>query len=233
MLERLARAERALTALHTGQDGSVRVGAFATANISLPPTAPRAFTQARPEAETVVVEGGSSTLMRHLTQRTPDLAVVSDYPSGLKPADGVTTTVLLTDELLVALRRGHPLTDTGRLRQLRDEVWLQSTPASDQPHDARRRLGPRGLPPERTIRIPEWAGSSATPPPAWASLRSRRSPPGRTCTRRTRPVPDRRPAPHRTVHAPLPSNPLPAETALQDLLRDAADATRSSPPARP
>ncbi|MHA6763873.1 LysR substrate-binding domain-containing protein [Streptacidiphilus sp. PAMC 29251] len=90
VLERLSRAEQELTAIHAGQAGVLRVGAFATANISLVPAALRAFKQARPDVEVIAAEGRSSTLMRRLAAGTVDLAVVSDYPSGLPRADGVT-----------------------------------------------------------------------------------------------------------------------------------------------
>jgi hypothetical protein len=51
--------------------------------------------------------------------------MVSDYPFGLPSADGVTTAVLLEDELLVALHGEYPLARAGTtdLRDLlRDTV---------------------------------------------------------------------------------------------------------------
>ncbi|GAA3289730.1 hypothetical protein GCM10020295_02290 [Streptomyces cinereospinus] len=86
VLDRLARAERELTALYTGHGGLLHVGAFATANISLVPTALRALQQDRPEVDVVAVEGWTATLMERLADGALDLAVVSDYPSGLPSA---------------------------------------------------------------------------------------------------------------------------------------------------
>ncbi|WP_396229717.1 LysR family transcriptional regulator, partial [Frankia sp. CpI1-P] len=109
VLERLSRAQQELAAIHAGRGGILRVGAFSTANISLVPAALRAFRQARPEVEIVAIEGRSGTLMQRLADGALDLAVVSDYPSGLPSAAGVTTTRLLADELFVVLQREHPL----------------------------------------------------------------------------------------------------------------------------
>lgn len=86
-----------------GARGLLHVGAFSTANIALVPAALRAFRQARPDVEVIAVEGRSGTLTARLADGALDLAVVSDYPSGLPAADGVATTPLCEDELLVAL----------------------------------------------------------------------------------------------------------------------------------
>jgi hypothetical protein len=74
----------------------------------------REFRRARPEVEVVAFEGRSGTLMECLAEGALDLAVVSDYTSGLPSADGVTTAVLLEDELFVALHREHPWREPGR-----------------------------------------------------------------------------------------------------------------------
>jgi len=52
--------------------------------------------------------------MECLAEGALDLAVVSDYTSGLPSADGVTTAVLLEDELFVPLHREHPWREPGR-----------------------------------------------------------------------------------------------------------------------
>jgi DNA-binding transcriptional LysR family regulator len=168
VLDRLARAERELAAIHAGRGGTLRTGAFSTANISLVPAALRAFAAARPDVEVVAVEGRSHSSMRRLADGALDLAVVSDYPSGLPAAEGVTTTHLCEDELLVALPRDHPSAhrDPVDLGELRDESWIQDAPPGG--HTTLTQVCARaGFTPRRTVRIAEWTGKfgyvAATP----------------------------------------------------------------------
>ncbi|MFI5745846.1 LysR family transcriptional regulator [Streptomyces sp. NPDC051644] len=221
VLDRLSRAEHELTAIHAGHGGTLRVGAFATANISLVPAALRAFLQARPNVEVIAAEGRSSTSIQRLAEGTLDLAVVSDYPSGLPSADGVTTEFLLEDELLVALPRDHRLAGSGTidLRELRDEAWLQDAPA-DRPMMLAEICARAGFRPKKTIRIAEWTGKFgyvaaglgvALVPSlaAWAV-------PAELALCRLGDL-----APRRTVYVALPAAPLPAALKLRDLLHDA------------
>ncbi|KOU73268.1 LysR family transcriptional regulator [Streptomyces sp. MMG1533] len=229
VLDRLSRAERELAVLHAGHGGLLHVGAFATANISLVPTALRALRNARPDVEVVAVEGPTDTLMERLADGTLDLAVVSDYPYGLPSADGVTTTVLCEDELLVALPRGHRLagTEPVDLRELRDEAWLQNA-YGDRPTMLADACARAGFIPRKIIRIAEWTGKFgyaaaglgvAVVPSlaAWAV-------PGELVLRR---LTD--PALRRTVHVALPAAPLPAALTLRDLLSDTLIAREPHP----
>ncbi|RPK68212.1 HTH-type transcriptional regulator CatM [Streptomyces sp. ADI96-02] len=223
VLESLAGAERELAALHAGRGGLLRVGAFATANISLVPTALRALRRLRPDVEVTAVEGRSSALVARLLEGELDLAVVSDYPSGLPPADGVTMAALLRDELLVALHRDHPLAGSGTvdLRDLRDEVWLQNASA-DSPGMLADAWARAGFTPRRVIRIAEWAGKFGYAAAGLGvalvpSLAIRAVPAGLALCRLGR-LP-----PQRTVHTALPAAPVPAALVLRDLLREAAD----------
>jgi DNA-binding transcriptional LysR family regulator len=222
VLERLAAAEQELAVLHAGQGGMLRVGAFATANISLLPAALRRFKQATPEVEVIVLEGRTGRLMQRLADGALDIAVVSDYPSGLPPTEGVTTDVLLEDELFVALHREHHLAGAGTIdvRELRDEVWIQDTPAAS-PTMVADAWARAGFMPKKVIRIAEWSGKFgyvaaglgvALVPSlaAWAV-------PSELVLCRLGDLP-----PHRTVHVALPAAPLPAALVLLDLLRDAA-----------
>ncbi|MCX4679498.1 LysR family transcriptional regulator [Streptomyces sp. NBC_01433] len=223
VLDRLARAERELAVLHAGLGGLLHVGAFATANISLVPGALRALRDARPEVEVVAAEGTTDTLMRRLSDGALDLAVVSDYPSGLPRADGVTTTVLCEDELCVALPRGHRLAGTGRidLRELRDEAWLQSA-YGDRPTMLADACVRAGFSPRKIIRIAEWTGKfgyvAAGLGVALVPSLAARAVPGTLAVCR---LTD--PALRRTLHVALPSAPLPAALELRDLLRAAVD----------
>ncbi|MFD9424365.1 MULTISPECIES: LysR family transcriptional regulator [unclassified Streptomyces] len=223
VLDRLARAERELAVLQAGLGGLLHVGAFATANISLMPGALRALRDARPEVEVVAAEGPTDTLMRRLSDGALDLAVVSDYPSGLPQADGVTTTVLCEDELCVALPRGHRLAGAGRidLRELRDEAWLQSA-YGDRPTMLADACVRAGFSPRKIIRIAEWTGKfgyvAAGLGVALVPSLAARAVPGTLAVCR---LTD--PALRRTLYVALPSAPLPAALELRDLLRAAVD----------
>ncbi|WP_406502082.1 LysR family transcriptional regulator [Streptomyces sp. NBC_01590] len=223
VLAQLAGAEHEMASIRAGRGGRLRVGAFATANISLMPAALRAFVGSRPDVEVVAVEGRTGESMRRLADGALDLAVVSDYPSGLPSADGVTTEVLLEDELFVVLPRDHRLAGTGMvdLRELRDETWLQDVSA-DRPMMLAEVCGRAGFRPKRIIRIAEWTGKFGY---AAAGLGAALVPslavwavPAELAVCRLGDL-----APRRTVHVALPATaPLPAALELRDLLRDAA-----------
>ncbi|WP_406099637.1 LysR family transcriptional regulator [Streptomyces sp. NBC_01013] len=218
VLDRLARAERELAVLHAGQGGLLHVGAFATANIFLVPHALRSLRDTSPEVEVVASEGPTDILMQRLTDGALDLAVVSDYPSGLPQADGVTTTVLCEDELRVVLPREHRLAGTGTfdLRELRDEAWLQSA-YGDRPTMLADACARAGFSPRKVIRIAEWTGkfgyvAAGLGVALVPSLAARAVPRTLAVCRLTDP------ALRRTVHVALPVSPLPAALELRDLL---------------
>ncbi|MET9505545.1 LysR family transcriptional regulator [Streptomyces sp. NPDC006622] len=221
VLDRLSRAGHELAVLHAGRGGLLHVGAFATANISLLPTALRALEEARPQVEVVAVEGPTDALLRRLVDATLDIAVVSDYPSGLPSADGVTTTVLCEDELLVVLPRAHRLAGatTLDLRELRDEAWLQSA-YGDRPTMLDDACARAGFTPRKIIRIAEWAGKFgyAAAGLGVALVPSLAAPavPDSLVLRR---LSD--PALRRTVQVALPATPLPAALELRARLHDA------------
>ncbi|SNQ51197.1 LysR substrate binding domain protein [Frankia canadensis] len=233
VLDRLSRAQRDLAMIHSGHGGPLRTGAFATANISLVPAALRTFTQARPDVEVTALEGRSETLMRRLAQGALDLAVVSDYPSGLPSADGVVTTALMEDELLVALRRDHPLAgaDTVRLRDLRDEAWLQDA-YGDRPTTLADACARAGFTPRKIIRIAEWTGkfgyAAAGLGVALVPSLAARAVPTELVLR---PLDDQ--ALRRTIYTALPTTALPAALTLQNLLARYADAPAVNRPHPP
>ncbi|MEV7011593.1 LysR family transcriptional regulator [Streptosporangium sp. NPDC051022] len=221
-LNRLAMAEEELAGIHGGYRGRLRVGAFATANVALVPGALRAFRREFPEVALVPVEGPSGGLLRRMREGALDVAVVSDYPSGLPYDEEVEIVELVEDELLVALPRDHPLAGEGEvdLRELREETWIEAPPpgGTTMLDEACARAG---FTPRAKLRIAEWtgkfgfvaAGLGVTLVPAIAA---RAAPAGLVL----RSLGDL--APRRTVYAALPRTVLPAARTLVSLLAEAA-----------
>lgn len=222
VLNRLARAADELAGIHGGYSGRLRVGAFATANVALVPGALRAFRRRFPEVALAPVEGPSGGLLRRMREGELDVAVVSDYPSGLPYDDEVEIIPLVEDELLVALPGDHRLAgrESVDLRELREETWIEAPPPgrTTMLEEACARAG---FTPRATVRIAEWtgkfgfvaAGLGITLVPAIAAP----AVPPELVLRSLGDL-----APHRTVYAALPGTPLPAARTLVRLLSEAA-----------
>ncbi|ETK32686.1 LysR family transcriptional regulator [Microbispora sp. ATCC PTA-5024] len=221
VLERLRRAGEELSAIHTGTGGRLRVGAFATANAVLVPAALRAFREESPEVGVTLVEGLSGALMEALGRGEIDIAVVSDYPSGLGPGEDAEVVPLMEDELLVALPADHPLAawEEVDLRDLKDESWIEGAPPGSATMLAAA-CARAGFTPRVDIRIAEWtgklgyvaAGLGVTLVPAMAAPAVRSD----IALRRLGDL-----APRRSVYAALPrTTALPAARTLLALLRD-------------
>ncbi|PZG19369.1 LysR family transcriptional regulator [Nonomuraea aridisoli] len=229
VLDRLDRAAEDLAALHRGTGGTLRVGAFATANVALVPGALKRLAERHPGVEPRVTEGLSAALMDRLRAGALDVAVISDYPAGL-PAEGARTVPLGADRLLVALPAGHRLAAEPDvdLRDLADESWIEAAP-SGQPTVLMTACAAAGFTPRTGLRVAEWtgkfgfvaAGLGVTLVPELAARGVPRDLVLRPL-RGTRPV--------RQVHAALPESPLPAALELVELLGEWRVCTTVSPP---
>ncbi|WP_225845668.1 LysR family transcriptional regulator [Streptomyces sp. HPF1205] len=124
VLGRLAAARRDLAALRDLTAGRVRVGGFATAQVSLLPRAVTAYRSRHPNVALRVEEGLTGRLVARLLAGHLDVAVVST--TGSAPFDGLDLVPLLTDHMVVALPACHPLAgrDAIGLAELADEEWL-------------------------------------------------------------------------------------------------------------
>jgi DNA-binding transcriptional LysR family regulator len=124
VLGRLAAARRDLAALRGATAGRVRVGAFATAQVSLVPRAFAAYRSRHPEVTVTVTEGLTGRLVERLLGGDLDLAVIST--TGTAPFDGLDLVPLLEDRMTVALPAGHPLAgrDAVGLAELAGEQWV-------------------------------------------------------------------------------------------------------------
>src|SRR5690606_3210864 len=109
ILGRVEAAVAELRAVRRGEGGRLRIGSFATANAVLVRDALARFREASPAVEPSVVEALTRRLVGALHAGDLDVAVVSDYPSGAVPAEGLDLVHLCDDPLLVALPPGHRL----------------------------------------------------------------------------------------------------------------------------
>ncbi|MEV4284603.1 LysR family transcriptional regulator [Nonomuraea bangladeshensis] len=220
VLDRLERAGEELAALHAGRGGTLRLGAFATANVDLVPGTLRRFAACRPDVELRLVEGLTTKLLERLRAGALDAAVISDYPAGLPAADAGRLVPLREDRLLVALPAGHRLAAEAEvdLRDLAGETWIEAAPRG-QPTLLLAACAAAGFAPRGGLRVAEWtgkfgfvaAGLGVTLVP---ELAARAVPAGLVL----RPL--RGQAPARRVYAALPEDPLPAALEFVQLLEE-------------
>lgn len=216
LLERLDRAGEELAAIHRGSGGTLRVGAFSTANVDLVPRALKEFAGSHPGVGLRVTEGLTPRLLDRIQAGALDVAVVSDYPAGLP--DGGRTVLLGEDELLVALPATHPVAghEVVDLRDLAGENWIEAAPRG-QPTLLVAACAAAGFTPRGGLRVAEWsgkfgyvaAGLGVTLVPR---LAARAVPDGVVL----RPLGEQ--APRRRVYAALPEVPTPAALAFVGVL---------------
>jgi DNA-binding transcriptional LysR family regulator len=133
ILDRMAAARAQVEAVARLAGGRLRIGSFQTANVTVVPRAIAAFAAAHPGVELSLVESVTPRLYAHLRAGEVDVAVVTHMPD----LDGTDVEVvdLVDDEILVALPAGHPLARKPklRLRDLRDETWIETPTAAARP----------------------------------------------------------------------------------------------------
>jgi DNA-binding transcriptional LysR family regulator len=228
VLDRLDRAGEELAAIHGGRGGTLRVGAFATANVDLVPGTLKRFASRNPRVELRLTEGLSSRLMDRLHAGALDVAVISDYPAGL-PGGGAGTVPLIEDRLFVALPAGHRLAAEPEvdLRDLAAETWIEAAPRG-QPTLLVTACAAAGFTPRSGLRVAEWsgkfgfvaAGLGVTLVPELAA----RAVPADLVLK-----PLKGTAPVRKVYAALPDTPLPAALELVQMLGEWKACTTVSP----
>ncbi|RFU37914.1 LysR family transcriptional regulator [Actinomadura logoneensis] len=226
LLERYADTARALDALRQVDAGTLRLGAFSTANAVLVPRALHRFGGRHPGVEIRLREGLTEGLLPALDAGELDLAVVSTHKTRrIASAEAV---ALGDDPLLVALPRGHRLARrrTVPLAELADEAWIV---ADDEAAVAalHARCAPAGFVPRTPLRVGEWTsklglvaagfGVTFVPSLAVGGLRD-------DVALRPLAVADARVQPRRTVYAAVARHArrAPAVTAFLDDLRAVA-----------
>lgn len=129
ILDRMTAARSQVEAVARLQAGRLRIGAFPTANATVVPQAIAAFTREYPDVELSLDEGISAELIPSLRAGELDVALATD-PLEHELGD-LAVVELAEDPMLVALPLDHPLARKPRLRlrDLRDEPWIEGGPA--------------------------------------------------------------------------------------------------------
>ena len=129
----LAAAEAELEAIATLSAGRLRLSAFPTVASTLGLEAIRTFRKRYPDVELSFLEAGTRAGLQRLRAGDVDLALAFRERGRPAPADwdGLHADHLLVDPLYVALAKDHPLAkkEAIRLRELRDEGWIQAVQA--------------------------------------------------------------------------------------------------------
>jgi molybdate transport repressor ModE-like protein len=129
----LAAAEAELEAIATLGAGRLRLCAFPTAASTLVLKGIRVFRKRHPGVELSFVEAGTRAAVQRLREGDVDLALAFRERGQAAPSawHGLHAEHLLVDPLYVALAKDHRLAakDAVRLRELRDEPWIQAVQA--------------------------------------------------------------------------------------------------------
>jgi DNA-binding transcriptional LysR family regulator len=154
----LMTARREADAVRAGVGGRLRIGAFATADAVLVPTAVAALRRVAPDVRTTVTEALTHELIVALGAGSLDVALVSDYPSGQVPAKGVELEHVCDDPLLVALPAGHRLAAAPavEMRDLADESWIEAGRLAADAITLTAVAARAGFVPRTDITVPGW-----------------------------------------------------------------------------
>ena len=119
--------EREVRAMVVGDEGSLRLASFATANARVLPDVLAAVVAQRPNAEVQLDEGEPDEVIGGVLDGLVDAAVVFEYDLDPRqwPMD-LCATELMAEPLRLALPEDHPLAgaDAVDLRELADEAWI-------------------------------------------------------------------------------------------------------------
>jgi DNA-binding transcriptional LysR family regulator len=155
LLDRLADTVQAMEGLRRLDTGTLRLGAFPTANAALVPRALARFRARHPGVRPTLREGTTDRLLAMLDGGDVDLAVVSTHTVPALPAGDLVP--LLDDALLVALPSGHPLAARRRvpLDALAGDAWIVAD-APEAVAALRARCEAAGFEPRTPLRVAEW-----------------------------------------------------------------------------
>lgn len=128
ILRELESAEAAVAATRTGVGGVVRVACFQTAAHALLPDVIDELDARHPELVVSVTHVSAELAIPALVARDFDLVLSERHPGDRPTArEGVSTTKLLDDELLLAVPQDWPV---ARLADLADRPWVAEPPGT-------------------------------------------------------------------------------------------------------
>jgi DNA-binding transcriptional LysR family regulator len=133
VLERIARAEAALSELHGLEGGRLRVAAFPSAGATVVAGALAEFARQHPAVALTLDEAEPAASLPALRRGEVDLAVIYRYETGPVPPDpDLAFELLLRDDLRVAVAADHPAARSPRvaLRELAGAPWIAGHPGS-------------------------------------------------------------------------------------------------------
>jgi DNA-binding transcriptional LysR family regulator len=123
----LTTLEREITAMVLGEEGTLRLASFATANARIVPAALAAVVAARPNAEVQLDEGEPTEVLDGVLDGAVDAAVVFEYDLDRRdwPVE-LRRTELLAEPFALAVPPEHRLAGQAEtdLAELRDETWI-------------------------------------------------------------------------------------------------------------
>lgn len=126
-LAALDTLEREVRSMVVGDEGSLRLASFATANARILPEVLATIAGRRPSAEVQLDEGEPDEVLDNVLDGTVDAAVVFEYD--LDPRQWpleLSAQELMSEPLRLALPHNHPLAnaDTVELRDLSHDAWI-------------------------------------------------------------------------------------------------------------
>jgi len=158
LLDALAAAVDAVCAVRDGTGGRLRIGSFATASAALVPVAVADLRHAAPAVVATVTEALSWELAASLRAGLLDVAVVSDYPSGDPPLDGVDLEHLCDDPMMVALPADHRLAGEPEvdLGELAGDTWIEAGRLAADATTLHAAAAQAGFVPRTDVTVPGW-----------------------------------------------------------------------------
>jgi DNA-binding transcriptional LysR family regulator len=158
LLDALAAAVDAVCAVRDGTGGRLRIGSFATASAALVPVAVADLRRAAPAVVATVIEALSWELAASLRAGLLDVAVVSDYPSGDPPLDGVDLEHLCDDPMMVALPADHRLAGESEvdLGELAGDTWIEAGRLAADATTLHAAAARAGFVPRTDVTVPGW-----------------------------------------------------------------------------
>ncbi|TMK40585.1 MAG: LysR family transcriptional regulator [Actinobacteria bacterium] len=138
---RLDAAEEDLAALAGLRAGRLRLGTFPTAGATVMPQAVARFRHAHPGVELSLIEAEPEEMLPQLRSGALDVALLVEFGEPSGPPRGapqgaeaeLQRVALLDDRMHAVVPAQHPLAERAsiRLRELRAERWIQTSPGSD------------------------------------------------------------------------------------------------------